>query len=520
LAEVLNGKIVLYSRIMGVLRKGSRALGRLSARPSELGVLVGYNGLAQIAPILVSFALTPLLLERLGLDRFGIWSLALVILSTLTLLDGGISASLARFFAIDAAHQDRVNSGRLLTGSLLLFILLGLVMSALAYPLAPRFVDLLNVPAELEGEAVSLLRWLPVLAALTLMAYSAAALLQGNGQFRALAASTVASSGVFAVAVVVLVKPGGPLSALIVATALRYTVLMAASLLLAARNLSIGRPLLPSRAMQRELWRYASRMQLSAATGFVNVQLDAIVIAAVLPVKYVGLYSIGMQAASAVRSVPLYVFSPVLTRLTTTFRRQGREGARAEFGRFERRWLPDVLAYGVIAVASIGFAVPVWLGDDYVLSGVTAAVLLTGYMVHVGLTGMRTCYARAVGRPGLETRYSLVWTFTNAAVTVPMALLAGLVGVVTATAATGIIASVYFVELCRRRERLPVIVPGRRWWALAAAGAAVTVAGELVIVQTNFHGFLALFLAGVPAILGLLVVAASRRQVLAVRLAS
>ena len=66
---------------------------------SDLAVHIGFNGLAQLAPIVVAFAITPLLLDRLGLDAFGVWSLALVILSTLTALDGGVSASLARFFA-------------------------------------------------------------------------------------------------------------------------------------------------------------------------------------------------------------------------------------------------------------------------------------------------------------------------------------------------------------------------------------------------------------------------------------
>jgi hypothetical protein len=45
----------------------------------------------------------------------------------------------------------------------------------------------------------------------------------------------------------------------------------------------------------------------------------------------------------------------------------------------------------------------------------TATILLAGYIVHVGLTGMRTCYVRAVGRRGLETRYSFVWMVTNTA---------------------------------------------------------------------------------------------------------
>jgi len=128
-------------------------------------------------------------------------------------------------------------------------------------------------------------------------------------------------------------------------------------------------------------------------------------------------------------------------------------------------------------------------------------VLLTGYIVHVGLTGMRTCYVRAIGRPGLEARYSTVWTISNAALTVPFALLAGMIGVVSATAATGILASAYFVVLCRRAERLPFILPSRRWWILAATAACLTVLGELLVLQTDVHGFVGLVLTGVPPLL-------------------
>jgi O-antigen/teichoic acid export membrane protein len=259
-------------------------------------------------------------------------------------------------------------------------------------------------------------------------------------------------------------------------------------------------------------------MQLSAVTGFVNTELDAVVIAAVLPVRYVGLYQIGVQVASAVRSLPLYAFAPLLTRLTTIFRLEGRGEAAAEFERLERRWLPAVAGYGVVATAAIGFSIPVWLGDRYVLSGAVAAVLLAGYTVHVGLTGMRTCYVRAVGRPGLETRSSIAWAVVNAILTIPLALLFGVLGVVAATAVAGMVASVYFVALCRIKERLPTIRPDRRWWLLAAAAAVLTVAGELTIVYTDFHGFLALALTGIPALVAWATVAGGLRQVRRVRI--
>jgi O-antigen/teichoic acid export membrane protein len=463
--------------------------------------------------VIVVLAITPLLLDRLGLDRFGIWSLALVVLNTLRLLDGGIAASVARFYAMHAARDERVDAGRLLVGSLLSLALIGVALSFAMYPLAPSIVDLLDVPADLEGEAALVLRWVPALAALALMGESTSALLVGHGRFRALAATMWTSAGAFAVAVVVLVDPGAHLEALMVATALRFVVLVAANLLLGAEHVAIRWPFLPSLTTAREVGSYSSRMQLSALTGFVNSQLDALVIAAVLPVRYVGLYQIGLQVSSAVRSLPLFAFPPLLTRLTTIFRLEGREEAGAEFERLERRWLPAVLGYGVVAIAAIGFSVPVWLGDRYVLSGAVAGVLLAGFTVHVGLTGMRTCYVRAVGRPGLETRCSTAWTVVNLLLTVPLVLLFGVVGVVAATAVAGMVASVYFVYLCRGQEQLPVVLPDRRWWLLAAAAVAVTVAGELAIVYTDFHGFLALALTGIPALVAWGIVAGGLRLV-------
>jgi len=171
-----------------------------------------------------------------------------------------------------------------------------------------------------------------------------------------------------------------------------------------------------------------------------------------------------------------------------------------------------VLGFGAVAIAAIGFSVPVWLGHRYVLSGVTAAVLLTGFIAHVGFTGVRTCYVRAIGRPGLEARYSTVWTVCNAISTVPLALAAGMIGVVGATAGTGIIASLYFVWLCKRAEGLPLILPDGRWWILAAAAASVTVAGELAVLSAGVGGFPGLVLTGVPALVGLGILAVADRR--------
>uniref|UniRef100_UPI001EF64184 polysaccharide biosynthesis C-terminal domain-containing protein n=1 Tax=Frankia sp. CiP3 TaxID=2880971 RepID=UPI001EF64184 len=169
----------------------------------------------------------------------------------------------------------------------------------------------------------------------------------------------------------------------------------------------------------------------------------------------------------------------------------------------QSRWLPAVFGYGAVATAAGSFGVQIWLGPHYLLGGLVAAVLMAGYSVHVGLTGMRTCFVRAVGQPGLETRYSVVTTALNVILTIPLALLFGVVGVVSATAAALILASLYFMRLCRRLAGLHEDSLSRQWFATISVAALLTVTGEIFVAATPWRGMLGLGMAGIPALLGL-----------------
>jgi len=468
---------------------------------------VGFSALAQAAPLLTNLVLTPYLIRHLGLDRFGVWSLLLVLLSTLTVLDGGIGASLARFHAHHAARGDREGAGRLVVGSLAAFAALGAVVTAGCLALTPTLVTALDVPARLRGEAEQLVLLLGPLLTLALASNSAIALLQANARFRVLAGVSAGSCLAYAVAVVVVIHQGHDLPLLALLAIGRYLLVTLGGLAVGARNLSIRRPLLPPRAERRDFGGYAVRMQLSGFTVFLNGEIDALVIAVLLPVRYVGIYAAGYQAATALRSLPLYAFPPILTRMTHVYARQGLRGAVKEFSVLQARWLPAVLTYGVVTTAAVGLAVRVWLGDALALSGTVATVLLAGYSVQVALTGIRTCFVRAIGRPGHETRYSWCATAVNLALTVPLTLLFGVVGVVLATALGIMVGSAYFVVLCRRlaglrEQRLP-----RRWYPATVLATAVAVLGGLLVLSLGVHGVLPLMLAGVPVLAGLAVAA-------------
>jgi len=477
---------------------------------STLGGAVGFSGLAQIMPLLAMFATTPYLLRRLGLDVFGVWSLLGALLGTLTILDGGVGASLSRFYTLHGGRGNKAEVGRLITGSLLLFVVIGALISVLGYVTAPILVRALTIPRGVHDDAVTALRCLGPLVTLALISDSAVSLLQATSRFRGLAVVTFVSSAAYVLGVVLFVSGRGSLLALVAVTAVRYIILILIGFAIAAREFTVQRPFLPGAALRQEFRQYALRMQVSGITLVVNGETDAIVIGAVLPVRYVGLYTVGYQAATALRSLPLYAFPPILTRMTSVFARQGVDGTVAEFHTLQARWLPLVLGYGAVATSAVGFGLEAWLGRGYGTSSAVAILLTAGYMVQVAATGMRTCFVRSIGRPGLETRYSLAAMALNLALTIPFALLFGAVGVVAATAAGLLIGSLYFVRLCARVADLHDAVLTSSWVLAVALAVAVTIVGELLVRRIGMHGTLALLLSGGPALLGLIVVASQQ----------
>lgn len=153
--------------------------------PASEGLLsrMGLSGVAQAMPLVTNLAITPYLIRVLGFSGFGVWSLVVALLATLTVLDGGVGASLSRFYAFHRARGEKAGISRLVVGSLLLFVGLGALISLVGLPLAPIVVHALTIPPDLESEAVLLLRLIGPLISIALAANSATSLLQASSRW-------------------------------------------------------------------------------------------------------------------------------------------------------------------------------------------------------------------------------------------------------------------------------------------------------------------------------------------------
>jgi O-antigen/teichoic acid export membrane protein len=235
-------------------------------------------------------------------------------------------------------------------------------------------------------------------------------------------------------------------------------------------------------------------------------EADVLLIGAVLPIKYVAIYSVGANFANQLRSVPLNALAPVMTVLGQTLGREGREALIGQFLRIQRAWVQFIAGWCIVGAAAMGFGITSWLGHSFLLSGIVGAMVLVGNLFYLG-PSLTNLLLGLLDRPGDEARFSGVMVATNVVLTIPLVFL-GPVGVAAATAVGQLGAAIWLVR--RIRRTLPaggrpfiydVPVPA------CLISAAVVVAMELALRPVVPHGPLGLVVCGLPAGLGLLLYA-------------
>jgi O-antigen/teichoic acid export membrane protein len=114
------------------------------------------NLLGNAFPLLVAFFALPVLTRELGTDRFGVLTLAWVVLGYFSFFDLGLGRAMTKLVAEKVGLGEDAAIPTLVWNSLALMLGLGLVGSIVAVAISPWLVgDALRIPAALEVESLS-----------------------------------------------------------------------------------------------------------------------------------------------------------------------------------------------------------------------------------------------------------------------------------------------------------------------------------------------------------------------------
>jgi len=403
------------------------------------------NTLAQSTGILAgyvfSFLLAPLMISRLGLDKFGVWAVTGAFATYAGLLDLGVGRSLIRFIAVYEADGRERRMQECLGLGLIAVTVVGAVALVAVTALAPFLSEQIGV---LDTDQIRVVL-LASVAIFTFNGYQGVFDALGLGIRRMIPPNVSTTIGVtvnFTASVIALL-----LSTSLVVYALANVAAAALAMIpsfLAMRYLW-RRPYwsLPSWELVKEVLAYSLKDQVGWIADLVNFQTDKIVIAFAVDIKAAAIYEIASRVVMGVRGAAVLTVSAMVPTAAARIASEGRQVVAEMYSRYTLRSCGISFPLFVLASVTAPFLLVSWLGEAPGDSELLVPFLTLAYMFNIS-TAVGSTIALGAGHPGVVSLNSVIIAILNVLLTLALAPLLGVWGVVGGTFLALTLGSVWF----------------------------------------------------------------------------
>lgn len=393
---------------------------------------VVWNMLGRGLPLMVALALTPPLVAALGIERWGLFTLALGLVGVFGVFDLGLGAALTRTLAERIGRGERAGEGALVASALALLLVLSTLLAVALWLAVPALVERgLNVPPSLQPEAIAGLRVLAAAAPLVVVNAALWGVLAAHQRFRA------ANLAAMPVAVLYYL---GPLLVLLVWDSLVGVMLalVGCRLLNTIAYAALIRPIVPGispRAVSLRavgpLLRLGGWMSLSGVLTQVSLYADRFLIGALLSLAAVAFYATPLDLVMRLWILPVAVAQALLPALASSFRAMPAETAallRRGVLLIAGLVLPGCVALSVLAHPLLRL----WLGVAFADGGAEVLRILAVGILFSCAGFAPGALLDAIGRPDVTARFALALALVSLPVAVLLLLVAGIEGAAVA----------------------------------------------------------------------------------------
>lgn len=368
------------------------------------------NLIGRIAPLLVALVTMPYVIRHLGPDRFGLLSLAWMVVGYFALFDLGIGPATTKFVAELLGEGELEKLPELVWTALATQTCFGLLAGVILAVASPLLVyRLLKIPDALHSQAHLVFLIIAVALPVDFASGSLRGVLGASQRFDLLNAVGV---------------PASALNYLlpVVALALGYGLPVIVLLLVAARAVSLGilvvlclrlHPALGTgmrfnRHLIRPILSFGGWVAVSGAISPILVYFDRFLIGAVLSIAAVGFYTPPFLISEKLAILPSSLVASLFPAFSTHSGRRDAEWIRIAFVRSLKFIL---LVVGPAALMLVFFARPIltlWLGIRFAAEGkLVLQILAVGFLAN-SLAFVPAALLQGVGRPDLPAKFHLV----------------------------------------------------------------------------------------------------------------
>jgi len=427
-----------------------------------------WNGFGRVFSLLIALLATPMLLHRLGVERWGLFALILAICSTFGILDLGISAALTRALAERIGTPDERNAARLIIMAFGLLTISSVTGGATAYALTPFAVDhMLNVPPHLRGEAIAAFHVLAAGSPLIVLNATMWGILTAYQRSGLANIINLPLSVLYCVGPLVALDFHADLEGMTISLILVRGGQCLVYLLIICRTLPEfdWSPQFDV-SLLRGLLSIGAWMTLSNTLASLIMQLDRLIVAARLPITETSYYSAPLDLVLRLIVVPIAIGTAFFPAVATSYRTMpARSGALLRIGSLTVTGI--VWPVCVLLVAFPRELLTLWLGPE--IAEVSQHVLLTlGLGTYVAsMSVLPSAFTDAIGRPDIGARILLVQAFIFPPAIIVMTGWLGIEGAAVAWTVRCIISlALRLWVCCKLSPQLAPVIRSLAWVAL------------------------------------------------------
>ena len=279
----------------------------------------GYNLIGSVVPIVLGLATVPIYIRLVGVERYGILSIAWLLLGYFGLFDLGLSRATAHRIAAlkDAPEEERAATFWTAIG---VNLAMGVVGALVLWPVASWYFHYeFEVQAALRGE---ILTAVPLLALSVPVATSTGVLvgaLQGRERFLETNSISIASTTLFQILPLLVAWLHGPNLSWLLCAALGARVIALAGLFARCHvHVIRGYSFRIDRSQMIPLMKFGGWVTVASIFAPLLVVVDRFFIGAILNAVAVAIYNIPFQLAQRISIVPTALGNALFPRLSST----------------------------------------------------------------------------------------------------------------------------------------------------------------------------------------------------------
>lgn len=454
-----------------------------------------FNIIARVVEFASGFILAPYLIHRLGLERFGLYSIVGIVVQYLALCQFGLNASFVRYIATFSASNDFNKIGRLLWTGIIIFFPIVVTIAFIVYLQADTLIKLLSLSASLIPEAVTILKISCFTFVLSMVTSVFASIPEGMQRMDISCKLRIYFTILNFLCTILVINLGYGIIGILYMNVATGIIILIVHFIIANHLIEKSMRLMPvfDKGLASELYNYGIKVWTSSVAGTIHFHIDKLFIAHYLNFSLVAVYELASRVAAALREIPQILISALLPAAAKLSESSSRKSIEGLLCRAQKYMMMIIIPFFIYMFFMSDYFFTVWIGNEIEKIDLTFKILLIAYFVNA-LTGPTYFILNGIGYPKIGMTSSIFASVAHLVASFVLLKIYGYTGLLSGTLISMIMAACLFFYIVKKQTQFNL-----SWIHLMTKPimSSFVLSFTFKLLTSQYHSNLPSFLAGI-----------------------